>query len=171
MNPAGRIPVRDRIRNISGRRPQIRRGAVVENIQMLERKPAVVVYSEDAGIIRYVMKPMYVYLAGNDIVAESNQISTKRPHKFERMGRAEVQFQPHYLHMVGSSDYRHWSEDEAILNLDGFARLREKEDALILQYDPPRNNRRGGGGTQPEWVRHWLRELGYASMREFEGER
>ena len=96
MNPAGRIPVRDRIRNISGRRPQIRRGAVVENMQMLERKPAVVVYSEDAGRIRYVMKPMYVYLAGNDIVAESNQISKNRSDKFERMGRVEVQFQPHY---------------------------------------------------------------------------
>ena len=85
------------------------------------------------------------------------------------MGRVEVQFNhttftPLVVPITAI-------EDEAILNLDGFARLREKEDALILQYDPPRNDRRGGGGTQPEWVRHWLRELGYVSMQEFEGER
>ncbi|MDA8837685.1 hypothetical protein N9R71_00590 [Candidatus Poseidoniales archaeon] len=169
------INVRQRIKSIPGRRPQIRPGRAVEDSRMLESKPGVVVYSEwgSQGMLGFKrgFVPQYVYLGGKDVREESEKIHQGRPEKFKFVDSVLVEFHPYYLHCVGSSDYNHWTEDEALLNLDGYARVREMEDRLIEEHNPPRNNRRGGGGREPQWVRHWLSKLGFTSMRQFEGVR
>ena len=95
-------------------------------MQMLERNPAMVVYSEDAGIIRYVMKPMYVYSQGT--TSSPSQIKSVLSARTNLRGWGVLKSSSTPLPSHGwRSDYRHWSEDEAVLNLDGFARLREKK--------------------------------------------
>lgn len=175
MNPSQPINVAQRIREMRGRRIQLRKGEEVNDYRMLERKPGVVVYAEWGSQgwvgLKRGMVAQYVYLAGIDIRKESKLISVQRGDKFQKNQLREVRFTPYYLHLTGSPDYRYWTEDEAVLNLDGFARVRAKERELIASNASIRNQNAGGGGREPRWVRHWLERLGFRSMRDFEAVR
>lgn len=137
---------------------RIRKGRRVKHHEMLERKPGVVVYSEYPIVRMFGLRgsrPKYVFLAGNDAKHEANKIYTERPGKVEdAVEDFEVEYQPYYLHLVGSSDYRYWSEEEIQANLLGYSKLQEKEEALRKKYKPERNLRKGGGGRNPAWVEY-----------------
>ncbi len=172
------------------RNPTIRRVSPVNDPAMLERKPAVVVYREDAFAapaddVSEQKNVMYIYLAGKDAKEESEKILAGRPEKFkEFVGGLDASFEAHYLHLIGSPDFLHWTREEARVNLRGYLRLQKTEARLIEEYRestkglvinragklPPRNGRKGGGGRNPRWVNHWLSELGYSHLRDFRRE-
>ena len=161
--------VRNCIANSTLRRPQIRQGTTVARYTELERKPAVVVYCEVNMLT--TMVPQYVYLSGSDIRKESRLIhespDPNRSEKFYYYNSWKTSFEPHYLHRIGSPDHTVWSVEEAVINLDGFARLREKEDELIREHKPKRQCRSGGAGRTPGWVKYWLNRLGFRNFRDF----
>ena len=171
------------------RNPTIRRVSPVYDLAMLERKPAVVVYREDAFAapaddVSEQKNVMYIYLAGKDAKEESEKILAGRPGKFkEFVDDLPASFEAHYLHLIGSPDFLHWTREEARVNLGGYLRLQKTEANLIEEYRewskglfnregnlPPRNGRKGGGGRNPRWVNHWLSELGYSHLRDFRRE-
>jgi hypothetical protein len=178
MSTSSGLTIQNRIRNALARhrRPKIQAAAEIDRLTALERKPAVVVYREWGSNGTYMglgrgLVPRYVFLAGTDARDEAERILANRPEKFEGYGAYHSSFTPFYLHTIGSSDYRYWTEDEAILNLDGFARLRQREEMERSQHNPKRNARGGGGGRLPQWVYHWLNRFDISHFRDFEAVR